>query len=114
LELLSALDQKERRKKICSLPKEGRPLTPEEWASAEPVSNLLDHIGVMIEQGLLLEDVLLEEMGEMVISMWDRLHIHIEELREGKHGRAQPMPRFQMYFQRLAERARKYEYRELK
>lgn len=103
--ILSTDDARKDREYIyCDMPdiSEKRLLPKEDWAKANRVWTSFDHVGLLIERGLINEEIVMEEWCETIIKCWDKLKDYINQQREMRGGR------YQKYFELLTTRAREY------
>jgi hypothetical protein len=75
-----------------------------------PASHYLDHLGVLVEHGLVDARMVAGSMGDSIIRQWNVLEPYIERERELRAGAALRECRkpedYQWYFEKLAKRMR--------
>ena len=77
----------------------------EDWRVASKVWVSLDHVGLLVEYGLINEELVMEMYVETIIRCWIKLRAYVilERQKRGELGR-----RYQKYFELLAKKAEKY------
>jgi hypothetical protein len=94
--------RKDRKYVYNNLPDAMEGLPENGWRIANRVWTSLDHVGLLVENGLVDEKLVMEMYCELIIKCWIKLRPHIEMLRVKQGGR------YQKYFELLATRAEAY------
>jgi len=101
--ILSSDQAREDRKYVYNkLPSQAGPLSKEDFSKAERVWASLDYVGLLIDYGIIPENLVMEMYHEMFIKCWMKLEPHIKYQQKIRGGR------YQKYFQKLVERSEKY------
>ena len=100
MEMINLLGKKEIKDDIAALdelPKNPNKVKNGQWDQIYSVSHSFNRVGLLVERGLLQQDILLGMYAETIISTWNKLKPYIDHKRETK------IRRYQHYFEKLNE-----------